>query len=110
MLKQSASTEKAEVQAKVEAKMKNVRFSLNLDLDLSLVHLQRTIEVLLCRNGFSAVHEAGNCCYRSFASVASNVFILLRMFSSPASPGHRTGRSGRQDGRLREEPVWHCRS
>ena len=33
--------------------------------------------------------EAGDCCYRSFASVASNVFTLLRMFSSPASPGHR---------------------
>src|SRR5712692_4164169 len=36
MLKQSVSTEKAEVQAKVEAQMKNVRSSLNLDLDLSL--------------------------------------------------------------------------
>jgi hypothetical protein len=32
------------------------------------------------------VLEAGNCCYRSFASVASNVFILLRMFSSPHLP------------------------
>jgi len=69
-----------------------------------------TIEVLLCQNGFSAACEAGNCCYRSFASVASNVFILLRMFSSPASPGHHTGRSGRHDGHLRKEPVWHCRS
>ena len=28
---------------------------------------------------------------RSFASVASNVFILLRMFFSPASSGHRSG-------------------
>src|SRR5712692_7048385 len=36
MLKQSVSTEKAEVQAKVEAQMKNVRSSLSLDLDLSL--------------------------------------------------------------------------
>ena len=35
-LKHSAGMEKAEVQAKVEAKMKHVRFSFNLDLDLSL--------------------------------------------------------------------------
>jgi len=48
----------------------------------------RTIEVLLCRNGFFSACEAGNCCYRSFASVASKVFILLRAFSSPASPNH----------------------
>jgi len=54
-----------------------------------------TIEVLLCRNGFSAACEAGNCCYRSFASVASNVFILVRMFSSPASLGTiRADRAG----------------
>jgi len=38
MLKQSASREKAEVQAKVEDKIKNIRSSFNLDLDLSLVH------------------------------------------------------------------------
>jgi hypothetical protein len=61
-----------------------------------------TIEVLLWRNGVSAVCEAGNCCYRSFASVASNVFILLRMFSRPASPGHHTGRSDRLLGRVNE--------
>jgi hypothetical protein len=36
MLKNPASTEKAEAQAKVEAKMKNVRSWLSLDLDLSL--------------------------------------------------------------------------
>jgi len=35
MLKKSASREKAEVQAKVEDKIKNIRSSLNLDLDLS---------------------------------------------------------------------------
>ena len=35
-LKKSASREKAEVQAKVEDKIKNIRSSLNLDLDLSL--------------------------------------------------------------------------
>ena len=40
--------------------------------------------------GQCAACEAWNCCYRSFASVASIVFILLRMFSSPASPGHHT--------------------
>ncbi len=39
--------------------------------------------------------EAGNCCYRSFASVASNVFILLRMFSSPHLPATiRADRAG----------------
>ena len=48
MLKKSTSTEKAEVQAKVEAKMKNVRFSPNLDLDLSLVHSLRTVERPFC--------------------------------------------------------------
>ena len=37
MLKQSASREKAEVQAKVEDKIKNIRSSLNLDLNLSLL-------------------------------------------------------------------------
>ena len=52
------------------------------------------------QNGFSAAWKAENSCYRPFSSVASNVFILLRMFSSPASPGHRTGRWGRHDGRL----------
>jgi len=36
MLKKSAGTEKVQVQANVEARMKNVRSSLNLDLDLSL--------------------------------------------------------------------------
>src|SRR6266850_4717289 len=64
-----------------------------------LCHTWGAIEVLLCQNGFSAACEAGNCCYRSFASVASNIFILLRMFFSPASPGRHTGRSGRHDGR-----------
>jgi hypothetical protein len=60
------------------------------------------VEVLLRRNWFSAACEAGNCCYRSFASVASNVFILLRMFSRLASPGHHTGRSDRLLGRVNE--------
>ena len=36
--------------------------------------------------------ERGNCCYRVFAGVASNVFILLMMFSCQASSGHRAGR------------------
>jgi hypothetical protein len=54
MLKQSASREKAEVQAKVEDKIKNIRSSLNLDLDLSLVHSLRTLEVLACQHDFSA--------------------------------------------------------
>jgi len=36
MLKKSASTEKTEAQAKVEAKIKNVRSLHSLDLDLSL--------------------------------------------------------------------------
>jgi hypothetical protein len=35
MLKKSASAKKVEVQAKVEDKIKNIRSSLNLDLDLS---------------------------------------------------------------------------
>jgi hypothetical protein len=35
MLKKSASREKVELQAKVEDKIKNIRSSLNLDLDLS---------------------------------------------------------------------------
>jgi len=39
MLKNAASREKAEVQAKVEDKIKNIRSSLNLDLDLSLPSL-----------------------------------------------------------------------
>ena len=69
-----------------------------------------TIDVLLCRNGFPAACETGNCCYRSFASVASKAIILLRMFTCPTSPGHRMGRSGRHDGHIRKEPVWHRRS
>src|SRR4029077_14503476 len=60
-----------------------------------------TIEVLLCQNGYSVVCEVSNCCYRSFASVASNIFILLKVFSSPASPSHHFGRSARHDGRVR---------
>ena len=36
MLKKSASREKAEVQAKVEDKIKNIRSSLNLDLDFTI--------------------------------------------------------------------------
>jgi len=36
MLKKSAGAEKVQVQAKVEARVKNVRSSLNLNLDLSL--------------------------------------------------------------------------
>jgi hypothetical protein len=38
------------------------------------------IEVLLCQNDFSVVCKVWNCCYRSFASVASNIFILLKVF------------------------------
>jgi len=53
MLKKSASREKAEVQAKVEDKIKNIRPSLNLDLDLSLVHSLRTSEVLARQHSFS---------------------------------------------------------
>jgi hypothetical protein len=60
-----------------------------------------TIEVLLCQNGYSVVCEVWNCCYRSFASVASNIFILLMVFPSPASPSHQLGRSARHDGRVR---------
>jgi len=53
------------------------------------------IGVLLCQNDFSVVCEVWNCCYRSFASVASNVFILVKMFSSPASLGTiRADRAG----------------
>jgi hypothetical protein len=52
------------------------------------------IEVLLCQNGFSAACKTGNYCYRSFASVASIVFILLRVFYSPASPGHHNWQIG----------------
>jgi len=52
MLKKSTSVGKVKVQAKVEARMKNVRSSLNLDLDLSLVHLLRTIEFPPCHNNF----------------------------------------------------------
>jgi hypothetical protein len=37
--------------------MKKVRSSLNLDLDLSLVHSLWAIEVLLCRNSFSAADQ-----------------------------------------------------
>ena len=51
-----------------------------------------TIEVLLCQNGCSPACEAGNCCYRLSAGVASHVFILLMMFSFQASSGHRAGR------------------
>jgi hypothetical protein len=36
MLKKSASAEKVKVQAKVDPRMKNVRSSFSLDLDLSL--------------------------------------------------------------------------
>ena len=68
------------------------------------------IGVLLCQNDFSVVCEVWNCCYRSFASVASNILILLRLLSSPASPCYHLGRSARHDGRVRKEPVWHCRS
>ena len=60
-----------------------------------------TIEVLLCQKDFSVVCEVWNCCYRSFASVASNIFILLKVFSSPASPSHHLGRSARHDDRVR---------
>ena len=52
--------------------------------------------LLLRRNGFSAACEVGNCCYRSFASVASNVFILLRMFSVRHLPATvRADRAGK---------------
>jgi hypothetical protein len=42
------------VKAEAKAEMKNVRSSLNLNLDLSLVHSLRTSEVLVCPNSFSA--------------------------------------------------------
>jgi len=48
LLKQSAGREKAEVQAKVEDKIKNVRSSLNLDLDLSLLCLVRPFRSTAC--------------------------------------------------------------
>jgi hypothetical protein len=41
------SSRKAEVEAKVEAERMNVESSLNLDLDLRLVHSLRVIEVLV---------------------------------------------------------------
>ena len=44
------------------------------------------IGVLLCQNDFSVVCEVWNCCYRSFASVASNIFFLLRLLSSRHLP------------------------
>ena len=53
MLKKSASIN-WKAQAKVEAQMKEIRSSLNLDLDLSLVHSLRTIEALAYQNSFSA--------------------------------------------------------
>jgi len=56
MLNKSASREKAEVQATVEDKIKNIRPSLNLDLKLSLVHSLRTSEVLVCPHSFSAAY------------------------------------------------------
>jgi len=55
MLKKSASTEKVDVKAEAKAEMKKVRSSLNLDLDLSLVHSLRSSEVLACPNSFSTV-------------------------------------------------------
>jgi len=65
-----------------------------------------TFEVLLCQNGFSAACEAGSCCYRSSASVASNVFILLMMFSYQASSGHRgPARCPLRQGRANEVQV-----
>jgi hypothetical protein len=53
MLKKSANIN-WKAQAKVEAQMKEIRSSLNLDLDLSLVHSLWTIEILQCRNSFFA--------------------------------------------------------
>jgi len=41
------------VKAEAKAEKKNFGSSLNLDLNLSLVYLLRTIEVLVCRNDFS---------------------------------------------------------
>jgi hypothetical protein len=55
MLKKSASAEKVDVKAEAKAEMKKVRSSLNLDLDLSLVHSLRTGEVLACHNSFSTI-------------------------------------------------------
>ncbi len=44
------------VKAEAKAEKKNVVSSLNLDLNLSLVHLLRTIEVPSCQNGFFATY------------------------------------------------------
>lgn len=54
MLKKSDSIN-WKAQAEVEAQMKEIRSSLNLDLDLSLVHSLWTIEILLCRNNFTVL-------------------------------------------------------
>ena len=54
---------------------------------------------------FFVACEAWNCCYRSSASVASDIFIRVRMFFCPATPGHGTGRSGRLLGRANEVQI-----
>jgi len=56
MLKKSASREKAEVQAKVEDKIKNIRSSLNLDLDLSLHQKLRPCWMTVLSRPVSPVH------------------------------------------------------
>ena len=77
MLKKSASREKAEVQAKVEVKIKNIRSSLNLDLSLPslaaalldglfehpaglcpVLPRMRTAGCRACHNSYSAVCPA----------------------------------------------------
>jgi hypothetical protein len=63
MLKQSASAEKVKAEAKVQSgsgprsTSALTSTSTSLDLDLSLVHSLWTIEVLLCRNSFSAADQ-----------------------------------------------------
>jgi len=59
MLKQSASSGKAEVKAKVEAKMKKVRSSLNLELNLDLPQTLRP-------------------CWTTFLSILRGVLLLSK--------------------------------
>ena len=79
MLGKSASREKAEVQAKVEDKIKNIRSSLNLDLDLSPSLVLRP-------------------CWTAFLSILRDIYLLAMtcgplgflyasiVFQHPASP------------------------
>ncbi|HEY6289789.1 MAG TPA: hypothetical protein VIW48_10105, partial [Nitrospiraceae bacterium] len=79
MLKKTANSGKAEVKAQVEAKIKKVRSSLNLDLDLSLPHSLRPC----LRNGTS--WRAGVGGMRSLAFLS-----LLRNSSLSSGETHRS--------------------